>query len=656
MPLSTSLGGYGRASPSPTLLTFSRPGYALRFDAPLSTERRSSWFGFGLSRSAPVTSPPADIRDILHQFSMNHAAHVQALQAETEATHATLLQEIRDMRAAQARLTARLEAQEADNRDRLHAIEADTAAAQDAAASALRHAAQWPATPANPTLRRDTILGVPYSWSPAAALGGGDTLPPSVAPVLPPRRILQRGALDQDDRAGGRDDGTFQRGEHDRDEPAGGRDVRSPTSPDMAGMGWRPSAIPDADRSRPASPPPPAFRGDEGVPHGSIGKQWLPTGSVKTFSGSFLVGSTCPSTNPMVWARDAREALRDRHIPHERWVATAASCLDSCVKDRFRASRMGDDHSALAARLIGSDAHDDPFRDTSWDDFVRWLMTTYVTADKIEAMELLVGAMSCSSVQGVEKFIIDFNTAAMSSDYMRLMLDAVVPGHQLLDAVKQCLDTAHRRVAFRRAMPAYISRCFTDREANERTSNPHWAFSLASMQALARAQAKAGLAAVERGELRSADVNHIAVLPDVRSLPALPMVDAAPTPPPPSQASETLMLLRSLHSRLDDIQGAPSVAEDGPELYLRLEDLTSSPPPPELIEQRRVSKACLACGEKSSHWKFTECPKLLADPTIKAKIDAALAEARRGRSGPTRQRQARFHMIEANDDASAESS
>ena len=62
------------------------------------------------------------------------------------------------------------------------------------------------------------------------------------------------------------------------------------------------------------------------------------------------------------------------------------------------------------------------------------------------------------------------------------------------------------------------------------------------MQALARAQAKAGLAAVERGELRSADVNHIAVLPDVRSLPALPMVDAAPTPPPPSQASETLML------------------------------------------------------------------------------------------------------------------
>ena len=91
MPLSTSLGGYGRASPSPTLLTFSRPGYALRFDAPLSTERRSSWFGFGQSRSAPVTSPPADIRDILHQFSMNHAAHVQALQAETEATHATLL-------------------------------------------------------------------------------------------------------------------------------------------------------------------------------------------------------------------------------------------------------------------------------------------------------------------------------------------------------------------------------------------------------------------------------------------------------------------------------------------------------------------------------------------------------------------------------------
>lgn len=627
-------GGTGVHLHLPCSLPFPSPGYALRFDAPLSTERRSSWFGFGLSRSAPVTSPPADIRDILHQFSMNHAAHVQALQAKTEATHAALLQEIRDMRAAQARLTARLEAQEADQQDRLHAIEAGAAAAQDAAASALRHAAQWPATPANPALRRDTIVGVPHSLSPAAALGGGDSLPPSVAPVMPPRRILQRGELDQDD----------------RDE---GQDTR--TSPDMSGMGWRPSALPGAGSPRPASPPPPAPRGDEGVPPGSIGKQWMPTGSVKAFGGSFVVGSTCPSTNPMVWARDAREALRDRHIPPERWVTTAASCLDSCVKDRFRASRIGDDHSALAARLIGSDAHDDPFRDTAWDDFVRWLMRTYVTADKIEAMELLVGTMSCPSVQGVEKFIIDFNTAAMSSDYMRLMLDAAVPNHQLLDAVKQWLDTAQRRVAFRRAMPAYICRCFTDREANERLSNPQWAFSLATMQALARSQAKAGLAALERGELRSADINHIAVLPDAGSLAALPMVDAVPTPPP-SQASETLMLLRSLHSRLDDIQGTPSVAEDGPELYLRLEDLTSSPPPPELIEQRRVSKACLACGEKSSHWKFTECPKLLADPQIKAKIDAALAEARRGRTGPTRpRRQARVHMIEADHDASEES-
>ena len=585
---------------------------------------------------------------------MDHAAHVQALQAETEATHATLLHEIRDMRAAHARLAARLEAQEADNRDRLHAIEAGAAAAQDAAASALRHAAQLPATPANTGLRRDTIVGVPHSLSPAAALGGGDPRPPSFAPVMPPRRILQRGELDRDDRAGGRDDGTFQRDELVRDDRAGDGDDRTLNSPDMAGMGWRPSADPGDDRPRPASPPLPAARVDEGVPHGSIGKQWLPTGSIKAFAGSFVVGSTCPSTNPMVWSRDAREALRDRHIPPERWVATAASCLEPCVKDRFRASRMGDDHSALAARLIGSDAHDDPFRETAWDDFVRWLMMTYVTADKIEAMELLVGAMSCSSVQGVEKFIIDFNTAAMSSDYMRLMLDAAVPNHQLLDGVKQCLDTAHRRVAFRRAMPAYISRSFTDREANERVSNPHWAFSLAAMQALARSQAKAGLAAVERGELRSADVNHIAVVPDVRSLPAVPMVDAAPSTP--SQASETLMLLRSLHSRLDDIQGAPSVAEDGPELYLRLEDLTSSPPPPDLIEQRRVSKACLACGEKSSHWKFTECPKLLADPAIKAKIDAALAEARRGRPGPPRPRQARVHMIEADDVASNESS
>ena len=77
------------------------------------------------------------------------------------------------MRAAQARLTARLEAQEADNRDRLHAIEADTAAAQDAAASALRHAAQWPATPANPTLRRETIRRAVLLVASGSSRGGG---------------------------------------------------------------------------------------------------------------------------------------------------------------------------------------------------------------------------------------------------------------------------------------------------------------------------------------------------------------------------------------------------------------------------------------------------------------------------------------------------
>ena len=51
---------------------------------------------------------------------------------------------------------------------------------------------------------------------------------------MPPRRILQRGELDQDDRAGGRDDGAFHRGEPGRDDRAEGRDDRTRTSP-----GWQ---------------------------------------------------------------------------------------------------------------------------------------------------------------------------------------------------------------------------------------------------------------------------------------------------------------------------------------------------------------------------------------------------------------------------------
>ena len=112
-----------------------------------------------------------------------------------------------------------------------------------------------------------------------------------------------------------------------------------------------------------------------------------------------------------------------RHPGNKRQVLLLA-CLRACphgglepwVADRFRASRMGDDNTALAARLMGLDMHEDPFLETGWDDFVRWLMLTYVTADKIEAMELRVTAMTCSSVKLVDQFIIDFNTAAMSSE------------------------------------------------------------------------------------------------------------------------------------------------------------------------------------------------------------------------------------------------
>ena len=528
--------------------------------------------------------------------------------------------------------------------DRLHAVEAAAAAARDSADAAVRQVTVLPATPVAATSRRDTIMGVAHDMSPSTALGGGGFAPWA----SPPLRILQRG---------------------EEDAAAGLTTPRTArASPDLASMGWQPAAVsplPALGAPQPGAPQPPhllpwradfQIPGAYNVPAGSIGRQWLPAGTVKAFTGEFAVGSTCPSVNPIEWSRQVREALQNRHIPPERWVSTSTACLEPWVADRFRASRMGDDNTALAARLMGLDMHEDPFLETGWDDFVRWLMLTYVTADKIEAMELRVTAMTCSSVKLVDQFIIDFNTAAMSSDYMRFMVDPAVPSSSIMESVQRSLDTVPRRVAFRRAMPEFISQSFMRREAQERLANANWLFTLAAMQAVARTEAKVGLAAVERGELRSADVNHMhshvvnhmaaALGPAPPSPPLIAAPPAVPpTPPAESSAAETLLLLRSLHTRIDELQGGH---EEDPELYLRIEDVTPNPPAPALLEERRQSKACLACGEKSTHWRFAECPKLLADPTVKAKIDAAMASVRRRRPVPARG--ARVHVISAGDD------
>ena len=157
------------------------------------------------------------------------------------------------------------------------------------------------------------------------------------------------------------------------------------------------------------------------------------------------------------------------------------------------------------------------------------------------------------------------------------MVDPAVPSSSIMESVQRSLDTVPRRVAFRRAMPEFISQSFMRREAQERLANANWLFTLAAMQAVARTEAKVGLAAVERGELRSADVNHMhSHVVDLNHMgvalgpapPSAPLIAAPPsvppTPPAESNAAETLLLLRSLHTRIDELQGGH---EEDPELY-----------------------------------------------------------------------------------------
>lgn len=562
--------------------------------------------------------------------------------------------------------------------DKLDDTEAEAAAARDAAAAALRHAAaparpSWPGTPGAATARRDTMLVADPWQSPSSSYDRRDTLlghgegPASGSGMmpLPPRHPHPAAALGTP-RTGLR---ILPRGAPD--EPPSRvevEDIVDDAPHDLARMGWRPHAGGGGGRGgqlHPSTLPPPRPSFGRGAPAGGatsrpwdafpvdyhgrmpptrstlpypplrdedddphhrlrthgVGRAWLPEGSVKAFTGIFVVGSRCTSTDPLLWAQAVATAMRSRRIPEDLWTESCVTCLDQKVLDDFIACQVGSTPAALAAHICGACPGDgNPLAATSWDDFRHWMMRTYITDDKIEALDLDVNGMKCRDLAGVRQFITDFNRAAMSADFVKCVLQYGCSQHEVPDQLRVMLDTPLRRVAFRGAMPPEVQQMYLMTESQQRAGNRHWHFGLQSLQdaAAAHADAVAG-SALRKERPLAVSVNHM------HADPASPPVD------PSAEVKAEILLLKSMQADLDAkfeaLQPGASSDDDGEELYLRLDELVDSPPPQKLIDERRSAKQCLwcGCGDLDDHFRFQDCPKLRSDPAIAAKIDSLLA-------------------------------
>ena len=213
-----------------------------------------------------------------------------------------------------------------------------------------------------------------------------------------------------------------------------------------------------------------------------VGRAWFPEGIIETFTGEFVVGSRCPSKHPVLWAKSVRDALEARHIPEQYWVRESKSCLCAAVIDAFRTAHSTNPSISMATRILPQIATDlDPFTATKWNDFCDWLIRTYTTASHQTQLENCIQDLQCESCGGISMFIDKFNEACIYADYVAGILSGRSPTGEI-HWVMLKIDTSERRDHFRRALPRQLIDVLSCFEADMRTNDPSWCWSLAVMQ------------------------------------------------------------------------------------------------------------------------------------------------------------------------------
>ena len=85
-------------------------------------------------------------------------------------------------------------------------------------------------------------------------------------------------------------------------------------------------------------------------------------------------------------------------------------------------------------------------------------------------------------------------------------------------------------------------------------------------------------------------------------------------------------------------------ADDSPHDSLSLFNVVAThmpdTPPAHVSQERRAAGQCLECGESTSHWRFTECPRVRANPQLMETMREWLRRERASRPPQRRREQA----------------
>jgi len=364
------------------------------------------------------------------------------------------------------------------------------------------------------------------------------------------------------------------------------------------------------------------------------------TGIVGVTKGvdSALTISGCPIT----FLKVATERLMERRIDPSRWVAAIINRLSPDVRTRFR-EHFSDRAEARAWTMIPFamvHRRTHPADSADWEDFWRWLLRTYLRPAHQDAAHRRWQAMEHhrSTATSLMADTGAFNEALLHADLM----EHVLRRDEAWLESPEIADTYERRRVYRAMLPEDIQLHVTQQEAHAARQAASEARQTAAegdqrsmwMSSTLIGEGQAHAPEFTLDELQNVAVSFALVLERdaVRAqtqrlarLNFLQSAEAATSSPNAAPASAEDVRLHALEAQVHGLQlDAEAGDADQALLFNIAAQHLPSPPSSALIQQRRDAGQCLACGESTTHSRFTECPQVRDNPAIVETLRAFL--------------------------------
>ena len=349
----------------------------------------------------------------------------------------------------------------------------------------------------------------------------------------------------------------------------------------------------------------------------------------KAGGGCFISG------NPIDWLSLAAEKLRERRISPSRWVSALMPRLADSVRQRFRAHFDGEEGALLSTAL--------PFTTPSqamstaetvtFEDFWPWLLAEYLRPAHLDVARRAWAASPPSSLARLEFDTNAFNTLLMRADMMEAIMQNDVPNIR----APRMVDTYERRETYRRLLPPsvlnYVVQCESTRAhawgasssisssflGPSRHQQASGELTLVELQDTALIGARVQLREIARQEQRRGAGSGTSL---------------------PADARLTSLEATVQGMAFESFLGADDSPPDSLSLFNVVATHMPDTPPAHVIQERRAAGQCLVCGDSTSHWRFTECPRVRTNPQLMETMREWLRRERASRPPQRRREQA----------------